>query len=777
MSGISAATPPERLAGLLAPFGVSGRLERLGGTGETYRIVTDAREDYVLKVFDDSTPPGLLDAQDSLAAGVDAFAHPVQAPRCLRTADGAVEVAVSAADGRGHDGRNRRVRVYTFVPGTPWREAGPAGPSRLRKLGWLIGRLGQLARRSSAIPDVARRTHDWDLTAAAQHRRRVPFVPEARRRAILDRAFMAHAAVLPQLASMPHGFIHGDVNDENVLVEGHDIVGLIDFGDALANPIVCDLAIGLAYAMLGASDPLQTGAEVVAGYAGERPLSVDEARVLLPLVRGRLAVTVAMAAERRTIAPDHPTWFVTEPAAWRLLERLDEVEPARAGTRLAAPAGVDPFPERRWTTADLRARRDAHVSRALSVSYVEPLCIVRGNAQYLIGHEGRPYLDLVNNVCHVGHGHPRVVEAGQRQMAVLNTNTRYLSALLPAYAERLAATLPDGLDVCFFVNSGSEANELALRLAAAHTGRQDVIVGDAAYHGNTPRLIALSAYKFLGPGGSGRPEPWVHLAPTPDAYRGPRRGWSRDTGVGYGDDVGAVARACANAGTPVGAFLTESLPSCGGQIVPPPGYLETAFRHVRAAGGVCIVDEVQTGFGRVGPSFWGFALQDVVPDIVVLGKPIGNGHPIGAVVTTRAIAASFENGMEFFSSFGGNPVSCAMGLAVLDVVRDEALPERARDVGTRLLDGLRALMDAHPLVGDVRGEGLFIGVELVRDRSTLEPAGDEAGRLVNRLRARGLLLSTDGPHHNVIKIKPPMVLTPDDADLVVRVMEEELTAS
>ena len=388
-------------------------------------------------------------------------------------------------------------------------------------------------------------------------------------------------------------------------------------------------------------------------------------------------------------------------------------------------------------------------------------------------NSGRPYLDLVNNVCHVGHCHPRVVAAGQVQMARLNTNTRYLYDGLTDYVKRLTATLPAPLDTCFLVNSGTEANELALRLALAHTKRRHVLVVDGAYHGHTSMLVAASPYKFMGRGGSGRPEPWVHVVPMPDGYRGRHKGQGPATGEAYAADL---ARVIAGAGEPIAAFITESFQSCGGQIIPPDGYLESAFRHVRAAGGVCIADEVQTGFGRAGTHFWAFETQGVVPDIVVMGKPIGNGHPMGAVVTSREIAASFANGMEFFSTFGGNPVSCAIGLAVLDVIRDEGLQHRALDLGTRLRDGLRALSPRHAMIGEVRGLGLFLGVELVRDRTTLEPAAEEATELINRLAARGILLATDGPFHNVIKIKPPMVLTADDVDMVVRAFDDEMSS-
>jgi 4-aminobutyrate aminotransferase-like enzyme len=259
----------------------------------------------------------------------------------------------------------------------------------------------------------------------------------------------------------------------------------------------------------------------------------------------------------------------------------------------------------------------------------------------------------------------------------------------------------------------------------------------------------------------------------PDTYRGPHKGATAESGAAYGDAVGRVLAAVER---PVAGLVLESLLGCGGQIIPPPGYLATAFHHVRAAGGLCIADEVQVGFGRAGRAFWAFETQGVVPDIVVLGKPIGNGHPMGAVVTTREIAQSFANGMEFFSTFGGNPVSCAIGLAVLDVLADEGLQQRARTLGDHFLERLRVLAADHELIGDVRGLGLFLGVELVRDRVTLEPAADVATQLVDRMRQRGVLLSTDGPLHNVLKIKPPMVLTENDVERTVRLLDEELTA-
>ncbi|MEW6364383.1 MAG: aminotransferase class III-fold pyridoxal phosphate-dependent enzyme [Acidobacteriota bacterium] len=419
------------------------------------------------------------------------------------------------------------------------------------------------------------------------------------------------------------------------------------------------------------------------------------------------------------------------------------------------------------------AGRRQRIGPNLSIAYRTPLKIVRGLGVYLYDEGGRAYLDCVNNVAHVGHCHPQVVAAGQRQMALLNTNTRYLHDSIVEYARRLSEKLPEPLRVCFFLNSGSEANDLALRLARTATGRQDIITVDSAYHGHTQALIDVSPYKHDGPGGKGRP-PYVHKVPMPDPYRGQFRGYSADSGLRYADHVQSTIEEVQAGGRGVAAFICESMMGCGGQIIFPDGFMGEAFRHVRASGGLCIADEVQTGFGRAGTHFWAFETQGVVPDIVTMGKPAGNGHPLAIVVTSRDIADRFANGMEYFNTFGGNAVSCEIGLAVLDVIERERLQENSRVVGSYLLDRLSALIPAYPVIGDVRGVGLFIGVELVLDQETRDPAGLHAAYVANRMRDLGVLVSTDGPDHNVLKIKPPIVFSKENADHLVNTLASVL---
>jgi len=407
----------------------------------------------------------------------------------------------------------------------------------------------------------------------------------------------------------------------------------------------------------------------------------------------------------------------------------------------------------------------------LSISYEKPIKFVRGEGVWLIDDGGRAYLDCFNNVCHIGHAHPAVVEAMAKQAGTLNTNTRYLHDNIVAYAERLTATLPKELTVAGFVNSGSEANSLALRMMRAHTGRENAITLDWSYHGTTQELIDISPYKFRRKGGKG-PKPHVHIAAVPDSYRAPADWPPEEHGKRFAESVAELIAAMQAKGEGPGFFIAESIPSVAGQVFLPEGYLKEVYRLVREAGGVCIADEVQVGFGRVGSHWWAFETQGVVPDIVTMGKPIGDGHPMAAVVTTREVTDSFNNGMEYFNTFGGNPVSCAIGLAVLDVIESQDLRGNALAMGNYLMDAFRDMQKRHEVIGDVRGLGLFLGIELVTDRKSKAPATEFARAVSNGARRRGVLMGTEGPHDNVLKMRPPMIFSKRDADHLIAVLED-----
>jgi len=751
-------------------WGVESRAQALAGEVDQNFVLVTARGDrLVLKV----TPPG--DHQEMVECQVEALTHladtPVAefVPRVVMTREGQMVLPLET------NGATCWARLVTYFDGTPLVHRGDRQARFLESIGRTLGRL-DLALKDFDHPG-AHREMIWDIEQTGTLGRHVVHITEASKRALVERHLDHFAArVAPRLADLDRGVIHNDANDHNLLVKDDAggepaLAGLIDFGDILHTVTVAEPSISCAYLMLDRDDPLSDAAHVIAGFHAVRPLTTTEQLLIFDLVIARLCASVLTAAHRRHLDPDNHYHQVSAQPVWRLLERLSALDRERCIHKLTDACAPATAPSR--SPREILSLRRHHVGRNLSVAYSEPVKIVRGRGQYLYNDSGRRFLDLVNNVCHVGHSHPRVVEAAARQMAELNTNTRYLHDNLAEYALRLSAALPEPLEVCYFVCSGTEANDLALRLARAHAASKEIIVLDHAYHGHSPSLVEISPYKCEGPGGDGLAD-HAHKVRSPDPYRGPHRGPS--AGLRYADEVRSVVTGIEGTGKKLGAFIAESLISCGGQVIPADGFLTAATNIVRAAGGVTIADEVQVGFGRVGTHFWAFETQGVVPDIVTLGKPIGNGHPMAAVVTTAEIAASFDNGMEYFNTFGGNPVSCAVGLAVLEVIEREALQQHALEVGERFLDGLLGLQQRHSLIGDVRGLGLFLGIELVRNRETLEPADSEAALVVNEMKWRGFLLSTDGPHHNVIKIKPPMVIQAHDVDATLAALDEVLNS-
>ena len=724
-------------------FGVDGTASPLPSErDQNFLIRTAAGDRFVLKIANGTDDRALLEAQNAALAHVARSS--TLCPRVIPTLDGDQMAELTTEAGTWH-----LVRLLTWLPGVPLASLADHPPELLESLGAAAAEL-DAALEHFDHPAVHRVFH-WDLAGGlALVRDLSPRIADPELRALVLRVSQqVDFRDGPRFERLRRAVVHNDPNDHNVLVDGR-VTGILDFGDIVHSYAIADLAIAVAYAVLGKPDPLAAAVHVVRGYQQIRPLDDAELASLFGLILLRLCMSACIAAEQQTQRPGDEYLTVSQGPLAATLPLLAALDAAAVEAAFRAARGRTP--------EETLAARQRVIGPNVSVAYARPLKVVRGWMQYLYDHSGRQYLDAYNNVPHVGHAHPRIVRAAAEQMLVLNTNTRYLHDKLAMFAERLVATLPPPLRICYFVNSGSEANELALRLARAHTRRRDVVVLEGAYHGNTTTLVDISPYKFNGPGGEGAP-PWVHVLPLPDTYRGKYRRDEPRAGEKYAE----FARHVRNPG----AFIAESAPSVAGQIVLPERYLASVYAIVRGAGGVCIADEVQTGYGRMGTHFYAFAAQRVVPDIVVLGKPIGNGYPIGAVVTTPEIAASFDNGMEFFSTFGGSTVACAVGLEVLDVVDAERVQEHARTVGEHLVARLREKVGGHPLVGDIRGSGLFLGVELVRDRETLAPATTEAAGVVNRMRDQGVLIGTEGAFANVLKIRPPMPFNRDDADLLV----------
>jgi 4-aminobutyrate aminotransferase-like enzyme/Ser/Thr protein kinase RdoA (MazF antagonist) len=764
----------ERLAGDL--YGIDGSVdvEPLDSYIDQNFLITQTKGNeknrFVFKIANPNEIKAILEAENRVMEHLAAHQDAVKCPRVCTTREGN---QITEVKSRG--GTTCLVRMLTYLPGTFWAELNDHPPELLEHLGHVLGSIDK-ALETFSHPALFRYLR-WDLKNLVGLESYVEDIRDFRQRHLV-RYFLQQfkTFVIPAFPGLRCGVIYNDANDYNLLVggDGKQVTGIIDFGDIVHTYTIGELAIATAYAIHGSDDPIGAAARIAAGYHKVYPLTEREVEVLFHLVCARLCATLLISAYQLKQDPANEYLEVSVKPAVEALEKLITINPGQACRVFRQACQMPEIPgSRELIPGEILKIRGRYLGKSLSVSYKKPLKIVRGSMQYLYDHTGRAFLDTVNNVCHVGHCHPVVVKAGQEQMAVLNTNTRYLHDNIVEYARRLADLLPGPLRVCFFVNSGSEANELALRLARTYTGNTDFIVIDHAYHGNTNAVIDISPYKFAGPGGSGAP-PHVHKAIIPDCYRGPYKYDDPDAGEKYARDVRRIGSELKRHGKRPAAFIHESVMSVAGQIFFPAGYLKESYQYARELGAVCIADEVQVGFGRVGTHMWAFETQGVVPDIVTLGKPIGNGHPLGAVITTPRIADVFNNGMEYFNTFGGNPVSCAIGLAVLDVIRDEKLQENALKVGQYLKNRLEQLMERHSLIGDVRGMGLFIGIELVLDRETLAPAVDQAYYIAERMKEEGILTSVDGPLYNVLKFKPPMVFSETNADLYVDTMSEIL---
>ncbi len=756
---------------LTQQYQLSGQLKSLMGyCDQNLLLTTESNAQYIVKIANSAEPKLELDMQNAAMAHLTAEQCAV--PHALSNINGETITPITNAEQQTF-----YLRVLTFIPGKFYAEADSLthNESLWSNLGQFVAKI-DLALAGFQHPGAFRYL-DWDLAQGYRVCMSKKHLLHADQAPLVEKFLTLYQTqTMPVLAQLPQGVIHNDANDYNLLVNDVTaptrITGLIDFGDMVHSHIVNELAVACAYALMGEKSTqdgvLNAFKTIVAGYHQVRPLSDSELEVLYSLVALRLCTTVCNSALAISQQPDNKYLLVSVKPAWALLEQLSALSPfavlcqLRQACQLPLDSGKAP--------ADIIRYRKQHLGKTLSLSYQEPLKMVRGQGAYLFTEQGVPYLDMVNNVCHVGHCHPKVVAAGQAQLAKLNTNTRYLHDNIVNYTDKLLATMPEKLSVCMLVNSGSEANELAFRLARCFTKSKELLVVDGAYHGNTNACIEASPYKFDGPGGEGAP-PYVHKVTLPDPYRGEFQGTGSKTAELYANSVKATLAKLAQAGKKPSAFICESLQGVAGQIIMPDGYLAMVYEQIRAAGGVCIADEVQVGFGRVGSHMWAFETQNVVPDIVTLGKPIGNGHPMAAVITTQEIADAFVTGMEYFNTFGGNPVSCAIGMAVLDVIEQEQLQAHALTTGAYFTEQLRLLQQHFELIGDVRGLGLFIGVELVEDRISKQPATDKTSWLVEFFKQHHILLSTEGPFYNILKIKPPLAFNKCDADKFIKVLK------
>jgi len=751
-------------------YGITATARILGGERDSNFHLQTAEGELLLKIANRADAEALVDFQTKALEHIRSVDPSLPIPRIHRSLDGKPWVAVTGADGHAYN-----VRLHSYLPGKEFRHA-PNDQRLMRGVGALVARLGRAL--SGFFHPAADHPLAWDMKRAGTLAYLAARIEVSEIRTLVTRIFDEfQVRALPVLPRLRAQIIHNDVSFHNCVVNPKrpwEISGVYDFGDLIHAPLVQDLAVTVSEVAAGRSDPMAAMAEIAAGYHGVTPLEPEEIALLPLLASTRLAMGFAIGSWKPTPDErDHYEQFEENSLALLVdiyahgLAATEQLFRAACGLTTLHP-GVAP---RVIDTEALRKRREDRLGARLELSYDRPLHAVRGEGVWLYDATGNACLDAYNNVPQVGHCHPRVVAAIARQAALLNTNTRYLYEAIVEFGDRLTATLPDELEICMLVSSGSEANDLAWRIAKTCTGNTGALVLQGAYHGITDATHDLSPYNVVDRADLA---PHVEAIDPPDDYRGE---WDRadaERGTRYASYTDAALERLGAKGHRPALFMIDTVMSSSGIFEVAPGYLSGVFRRVRAAGGLCVADEVQAGFARTGRHMWGFEQDDVIPDIVTFGKPIGNGHPIGAVVTRRDIADEFYRATGFFSTTGGNPVSCAAATAVLDVIEREQLQKNALEMGAELTRGIEALALRYPIVGDVRGPGLFIGVELVRDRVTREPAPIETRAVVNGMRDRGVLVGRDGLHDNVLKIRPPLVFRPSHVDRLLCALDETL---
>lgn len=731
-------------------YGLDGKLAPLDGERDQ-NFWLAATTKHVVKVCNRSEGPALVAAQVDALRHIAAVDPALPVPRVIAPRNPSPLV---------FEGEDYPVMVLSWLDGEVMGERDfPA--DHYRRLGKVLGRL-TTALRGFASAAITARTLAWNTARFSLRDEDLALLPPAARPLVSEVAADAAARVQPALAHLPAQVIHGDIHPFNTLInEAGEIAGLIDFGDLIHAPRLLDLSNALADCLLPGQDSEKLLRQMIAGYVLEVPLEEAEVDLILPLMRARLAITALVTARRRADGA-----AVTPQIAALDSVSLDILKTLAGDALLPAIRHAANFtPRRTAARGDILTRRHAAMGPKPLLFYDKPLHMVRGEGVWLEDADGRHHLDCYNNVAHVGHANPQVAAAVARQLRLLNTNTRYLTDAAIEYAERLKATLDPSLDTVVFVNSGSEANDVAARIAQSWTGKSGLLIMDHAYHGVTETSDAMSPSNYP-PGKFHKPH--VQQLEAPDIYRGPHRPPANDLAQRYAADADRAISSLVASGHGIALAIIDSAFMTNGIINAPPGYVAEIALRTRAAGGLFVADEVQSGFGRMGSHMWGHQHHGVVPDIVTIGKPAGNGYPLGAIITRADILARFvaETG-PFFSTFGGGNAACAAGVAVLDVMEQDMLMANAAAVGEHFRRGLRSLMVRHSLIGDVRGAGLAIGVELVRDRVTLEPASSETRQVINTLRHEGVLVGSDGKLGNVLKMRPPLVFTAANADLVV----------
>jgi 4-aminobutyrate aminotransferase-like enzyme/Ser/Thr protein kinase RdoA (MazF antagonist) len=738
-------------------YGLRGNLLAISAERDQNFRVSGPSGDLLLKVCAADEGFALAEAQVNALAHIAATAPDLPVPRVVPAQSGNLVTALPT---------ERDAHPVILLQWLPGDVLGRDAEKHLAEIGALLARLGK-ALRGFGHPALLERNLVWDVTRASAL---LPFThllgaSWQRRAEALIQSFEHDAK--PALRCLRAQPIHGDVHPFNTLLHQDRISGIIDFGDMIHAPLVVDPANTIADCLSASADMDSTFSQVLAAYHAQVPLERDEAALVVPLVKMRL-VTSAIIALMRKNAGLALTFSIEELCS----DGLSTLEQVEAREQHLTTLCLDLTGHHARTSipaTHVMSRRLAAMGPKPLLFYSKPLHILRGEGVWLHADDGRAYLDCYNNVAHVGHAHPTVADAVARQLHTLNTNTRYLTDEAIRYAEELKATLHPSLDTVIFVNSGSEANDVAWRMAQAFAGHRGALCMEFAYHGITDAIAGFSSSNY--PEGKWN-FPHIRQIEAPDVYRGRYRADHPEPGENYAALADAAIADLKDAGFGVAYAIVDSAFMTNGILDAPAGYVQAVVQRVHQAGGLFVADEVQSGFGRLGSHMWGHQRHGVTPDFVTIGKPAGNGYPIGAVITRAEILARFvtETG-PFFSTFGGGNAACAAGLAVLDIMRREGLMQNAARVGAEFANNLRKLMQRHEIIGDVRGMGLAVGVELVTERRGRTPARAQTRRMLDLMREEGVLIGSDGKHGNVLKLRPPLVFSHDNATQVVAALD------
>jgi 4-aminobutyrate aminotransferase-like enzyme/Ser/Thr protein kinase RdoA (MazF antagonist) len=745
-------------------YGLTGKLSPLDSErDQNFRISTETGDQFVIKIANSAEDPAVIDMQLKALEHIAIVDPELPVPKVLLSRNDLAIEQIQAKNGTKYT-----IRTLTYLPGIPPKDD-PTDHLLLRPMGACLARL-VLALRGFFHPK-ANYELLWDLKHTSKLRQYLPHITDANHHKLatyfLDRF---DQNVLPLIPKLRAQIVHNDLVPDNILVAENDpgrIVGIIDFGDMTHTLLINDLATTIAPMLGGHGDPVGVAAEIIAGYHEVIPLEDAELRILYDLIAARLTMLNIIASWRVTIHPYNreyitgsieQTWSTIE--AWRAQDPADVTKKFFRVCGLWEMDEVNSMPkEANETLQSHLLRRDRLLGPCTYLFYERPLHIVRGEGVWLYDSDGNRYLDAYNNVAHVGHCHPHVVNAIANQARQLNTSTRYMHGFVLELAEQITKRMPEPLSVCMFVCTGSEANELAWQMSKLVSGNSGALITKFSYHGSSAATTQFSTENI--------PEEKLpsHVqtlnAPTSDTtYHQPDSG------------ISSAIMALGEHGHQPAMLILDTAFVSDGIYTSPKGYLNTLFVKTRAAGGLCIADEVQGGFGRLGQHFWGFQFDDAIPDIVTLGKPMGNGHPLAAVVTRPEIAEAMASEAGYFNTFGGNPVSCAAGLAVLEVIEKEALQHNALEVGQYLREHLIVLQRDYPVIGELHGSGLLQGIDI--DKPDGAPDPEMADRIMNHMRENGVLIGTTGQHYPTLNIRPPIVFQKGHADILLAALMKAL---